>query len=141
MRRCSLCISNFNELRKRGHRKVIHRMGGAFSLTNRYFVPIGLLYRVLGKNYVFHNPLQTIPRLHMVARDLLSLTQCEYTVTLICVLFSVKPTIVAQCWRKCRILTNIFKKYNISGTPCSSHDYLSLSLFSISLSLSYTAGI
>ena len=32
-------FSNFNELRKRGHRKVIHRMGGAFSLTNRYFVP------------------------------------------------------------------------------------------------------
>ena len=37
-------VFNFNELRKRGHRKVriIHRMGGAFSLTNRYFVPIGL---------------------------------------------------------------------------------------------------
>ena len=53
-------------------------------------MPIRLSYRVLGKNCVFHNPLQPIPRLHIVAKDLLCLTQCECTVTLIGWLFSVQ---------------------------------------------------
>ena len=105
-------FSNFNALTKRGHKKVriIHRMGGTFSLTNRYFVWIFnpadriILQGVWEKLWLSQSTAnQPSPS---YSRDLLSLTQCGCTVTLIGVLFSVQPTIAAQCWRRdCRILT------------------------------------
>ena len=68
-----------------------------------------LKYRVKGKPYVFHNPMQTIPLLHIVTGGLLSLTRSGYAVTLISVLFSLPATIIAQCWRQdCKILKILF---------------------------------
>ena len=61
-------FSNFNALRKRGHRKVriIHRMGGAFSLTNRYFVQSSFNFRcVKTLSTVFANLFCSSPSLYL----------------------------------------------------------------------------